>query len=62
MSVEITTKETFQVRCGVCDEPLTARMGGDYAWSTDVIVVDPCKECLKEAAEDARINATGEQQ
>lgn len=61
MYVEITTKQAFEFRCTKCNNSLTARTGGDCI-GADVIVVDPCKECLKEAAEYARINATGEQQ
>ena len=65
MSIEITTKESFEVQCASCGSTLSARMGGKHSWSKDVIEVDPCRECMKEAAEDAakeaRNEAAGEQ-
>ena len=60
MSIEITTTESFEVQCDSCGSTLYARMGGKYSWSKDVIKVDPCRGCMKEAAEEARNEAAGE--
>lgn len=49
MSLEIETKSDFEIECEKCGVALEARLGGQYSWSRDVIKVEPCPDCMKEA-------------
>lgn len=50
MSLEIETKSDFEIECEKCGAALQARLGGrQYSWSRDVIKVEPCPDCLREA-------------
>ena len=63
MSIEITTKEEFDVECSACGAPLEASIfRSNRLGSTPTRGITLCEKCMEEAADKAREEATGEPQ
>ena len=63
MSIEIETKEQFDVECGSCGASLEASIVRSNRWgSTPTMTITPCEKCMEAAADKAREEAMGEQQ
>lgn len=57
MTVEIEIRHDITVECANCGALVNARMGGQYSWSKDVLLVEPCEACLQEKYEDGKVDA-----